>query len=309
VTDSKYHQHLIKELARLKKERDAFILAHVYQKPEIQDIADFTGDSLKLAQEATSIDAKVIVLCGVLFMAETVAILNPDKIVLLPAGNAGCPLADAAAVEELRIKRSVYPDAAVVSYVNSSAKIKAESDICCTSSNAVEVVNALKEKQVIFIPDQNLGQFVASHTDKQIILWDGFCYVHHHNIKLKDIRKLQIEHPKAEVIVHPECQPKVTNIANYVGSSAQMAAYVFRSKCKEFIIGTEIGMTHKLKKENPDKFFYIPSLKVCCIDMKLIAIENIIFALQKMEPQITVPSQVAGEARKSLERMLNLSKR
>ena len=308
MADNKYHQHLIKELTRLKKERDAFILAHVYQKPEVQDIADFTGDSLKLAQKATSIDAKVIVLCGVLFMAETAAILNPDKIVLLPAGNAGCPLADTAAVEELRIKKSVYPDAVVVSYVNSSAKIKAESDVCCTSSNAVEVVNALKEKQVIFIPDQNLGRFVASHTDKQIILWDGFCYVHHHNIKLKDIRKLQIEHPKAEVIVHPECQPEITNIANYVGSSAQMAAYAFRSNCKEFIVGTEIGMIHKLKKENPDKTFYIPSSKVCCIDMKLIAIENIIFTLQKMEPQITVPSQIANKARKSLERMLNLSK-
>jgi len=305
--DKKYQRFLIKELENLKKERNALILAHVYQRPEIQDIADFTGDSLELARKATISEAKVIVLCGVLFMAETAVILNPDKIVLFPANNAGCPLADMATLKKLRIKKSLYPDAAVVSYVNSPAKIKAESDVCCTSSNAVEVVNKIKAKQIIFLPDRNLGQYVAFHTSKQVILWDGFCYVHHHGIRLKDIQSLQEKHPEAEIIVHPECRSEIIEMANYVGSSAQMARYVSESRCKEFIVGTEIGMLHRLRKENPDKAFYTPSLKACCIDMKLTTIESVIWSLKKMEPQITVSNEVAKKAKKALEEMLRLT--
>jgi len=207
-------EKLIERIKILKKKRGAVILAHVYQRDEIQDIADFTGDSLALSKIALNTEAKVILFCGVSFMAETAAILNPDKVVLLPDKSARCPLASMATVKRLRAKKKEYPDAAVVSYVNSSAAIKAESDICCTSANAADIVSSLKEEKILFLPDKNLGRFVASKTDKKIILWNGFCYVHHCNIQPEDIIWTREKHPKAEVIVHPECQPEVTNLAD-----------------------------------------------------------------------------------------------
>ncbi|GAH11930.1 unnamed protein product, partial [marine sediment metagenome] len=251
-------------------------------------MADFTGDSLALSKMAVNTDEEVIVFCGVRFMAETAAILNPDKVVLIPQKDAGCPLADMAGVEDLLIKKKEYSGVAVVSYVNSSASTKAASDICCTSSNAVEVVNSLKENKVLFLPDKNLGRFVASKTKKKVILWDGFCYVHHESIKPEEIKRIKIKHPEAEIMVHPECQPQVIDLADFVGSTSQMSEYVAKNKSREFIVGTERGMLHTLQKENPDKRFYSPSPLVVCQDMKLTKLENVVSALENMQFQIRI---------------------
>ncbi len=296
----------MEKIETLKKKRDAVILAHVYQRDEIQDIADFTGDSLALSKIAVDTKAKVILFCGVRFMAETAAILNPDKTVLLPDENAGCALADMATLDKLRVEKRKYPDAAVVTYVNSSALIKAESDICCTSANAVDVVNSLKKKQILFIPDKNLGRFVASKTDKEIILWDGFCYVHHCNIKPEDINRARISYPQAKVMVHPECPPEIISLADYVGSTAQMAKYAFKNSFKEFIVGTEKGMLHNLKTHNPDKRFYLASKKAICKDMKLTTLKKVVLALKNMQYQVKVPEKIAIRAKKTLDRMLEV---
>jgi len=242
-------------------------------------------------------------------MAETAAILNPDKVVLMPRKDAGCPLADMAGVEDLLIKKKKYSGVAVVSYVNSSASIKAVSDICCTSSNAVEVVNSLKENKVLFLPDKNLGRFVASKTKKEVILWNGFCYVHHHNIKPEDIKRTKIKHPQAEIMVHPECQPQVIDLADFVGSTGQMAEYVAKNKSREFIVGTERGMLHALQKENPDKRFYSPSPLAVCRDMKLTKLENVVSALENMQFQIRISEEIAIKAKKALDAMLKLGKK
>jgi len=242
-------------------------------------------------------------------MAETAAILNPDKVVLIPQKDAGCPLADMAGVEDLLTKKKEYSGVAVVSYVNSSASIKAASDICCTSSNAVEVVNSLKEDQVLFVPDKNLGRFVASKTKKEVILWDGFCYVHHHNIKPEEIKRIKIKHPRAEIMVHPECQPEVIDLADFVGSTSQMAEYVAKNKSREFIVGTEKGMVHALQKKNPDKRFYSPSPLVVCQDMKLTKLENVSSALENMQFQIRISQEIAIKAKKALNAMLKLGKK
>ncbi len=300
---------IVQKIKDLKKKRRALILAHVYQRGEVQDMADFTGDSLALSKIAVDTNAKVIVFCGVRFMAETAAILNPDKVVLIPQKDAGCPLADMARVEDLLIKKKEYSGVAVVSYVNSSASIKAASDICCTSSNAVEVVNSLKENKVLFLPDKNLGRFVASKTKKEVILWNGFCYVHHHNIKPKEIKRIKIKHPKAEIMVHPECQPQVIDLADFVGSTSQMSEYVAKNKSREFIVGTERGMLHTLQKENPDKRFYSPSPLVVCQDMKLTKLENVVSALENMQFQIRISQEIAIKAKKALNAMLKLGKK
>ena len=300
---------IVQKIKELKKKRRALILAHVYQRGEVQDIADFTGDSLALSKIAVDTNAKVIVFCGVRFMAETAAILNPDKVVLIPRKDAGCPLADMARVEDLLTKKKEYSGVAVVSYVNSSAPIKAASDICCTSSNAVEVVNSLKEDQVLFVPDKNLGRFVASKTKKKIILWDGFCYVHHESIKPEEIKSMKIKHPRAEIMAHPECQPEVIDLADFVGSTSQMAEYVAKDKSEEFIVGTERGMLHALQNENPNKRFYSPSPLVVCRDMKLTKLENVSSALENMQFQIRIPDEVAIKAKKALHSMLKLRKK
>jgi len=300
---------VLQKIKDLKKKRRALILAHVYQRGEVQDMADFTGDSLALSKMAVDTDAKVIVFCGVRFMAETAAILNPDKVVLIPQKDAGCPLADMARVEDLLIKKKEYSGVAVVSYVNSSASIKAVSDICCTSSNAVEVVNSLKENKVLFLPDKNLGRFVASKTKKKVILWDGFCYVHHESIKPEEIKRTKIKHPKAEIMVHPECQPQVIDLADFVGSTSQMSEYVAKNKSREFIVGTERGMLHALQKENPNKRFYSPSPLVVCQDMKLTKLENVVSALENMQFQIRISQEIAIKAKKALNAMLRPGKK
>jgi len=300
---------MVQKIKDLKKKRRALILAHVYQRGEVQDMADFTGDSLALSKMAVDTDARVIVFCGVRFMAETAAILNPDKVVLIPQKDAGCPLADMARVEDLLIKKKKYSGVAVVSYVNSSASIKAVSDICCTSSNAVEVVNSLKENKVLFLPDKNLGRFVASKTKKEVILWDGFCYVHHHNIKPKEIKRIKTIHPQAEIMVHPECQLQVIDLADFVGSTGQMSEYVAKNKSREFIVGTERGMLHALQKENPNKRFYSPSPLAVCQDMKLTKLENVVSALENMQFQIRISEEIAIKAKKALNAMLKLGKK
>ncbi|KPJ65597.1 MAG: quinolinate synthetase [Coxiella sp. DG_40] len=294
-------EHYVRRIEELRKERNAVILAHVYQIDDIQDIADFVGDSLELSRKAVDTDADTIVFCGVRFMAETAAILNPDKIVLLPEMDASCELADMAAVEELKKIRKLYPEAAVVSYVNSSAAIKAESNVCCTSANAVEVVNNLGQNQILFVPDRNLGSHVAERTGKDIIKWNGYCYVHE-KIGLSTIKELKQLHPDAELMVHPECTKPVRDIADYVGSTAQMLVYAAKGESKEFIVGTEDGLIHTLQKANPNKKFY--PVTTCCRGMKRINLEEVSTSLEKMRFKIDVRKNVKAKAKRALERML-----
>ncbi len=300
---------IVQRIKDLKKERRALILAHVYQRKEVQDVADFVGDSLALSRLAVDTDEEAIVFCGVRFMAETAAILNPDKVVLIPRKDAGCPLADMAQVKDVLSKKKANPNIAVVSYVNSSARVKAVSDICCTSSNGVEAVNSLKENKVLFLPDKNLGKFVASNSKKQIILWEGFCYVHHERIKPDDLRRIKRMHPKAEIMVHPECQSEVQDLADFVGSTGQMAGHVAKSESRAFIVGTERGMLHTLQKRYPHKRFYFSSQFAVCQDMKLTRLEDLASALENMRFEIRISDRVAIKAKQALDAMLNLKKR
>ncbi len=306
--DRRYIENLKKKIAVLKKERKAVIIVHNYQREEIQDIADHLGDSLALSQVAVNVDAEVIVFCGVHFMAESAAILNPDKKVLLPVKEAGCPMADMVTAEKLKAMRQQYPDAAVVCYVNSSARVKAESDICCTSSNAIEVVRSLPHKRIIFVPDKNLGAYIQLNVpDKEIILWNGFCPTH---IRLteEEVTEIKEEHPAAEFIAHPECRPEVLALADNVLSTGGMFTYVNKSPCREFIIGTERGLVYRLEKENPEKKFYLPSEHLVCANMKLITLGWVAHSLELMIHQITVPEEIRRKAKQSLERMLEVSK-
>ncbi|MBS3777781.1 MAG: quinolinate synthase NadA [Candidatus Thermoplasmatota archaeon] len=298
------NQTLIEDIKRLKKEKNAVILAHVYQDGDIQDIADFTGDSLALSKKAVDTDADMIVFCGVSFMAETAHILNPEKTVLLPHMEAGCGLADMATVDQLEKQKKKYPDAAVVSYVNSSADIKAISDVCCTSSNAVDIVNAMKQDTILFVPDKNLGSYIAEQTDKKIILWDGYCYVHEH-ITPDLIQDLQKQHPAADVIVHPECQKAVRDLADFIGGTGHMAKYAKNAKTKEFIVGTEDNFSYRLRKDNPDKTFY--PVKTTCVGMRKILLPDLKHALEKEQYNMTIDEGTRKKAYKALENMMNLS--
>jgi quinolinate synthase len=302
--DLKYNESLKKSIAKLKKKHNAVIIAHNYQRDEIQEIADISGDSLALSQAAVRTDADIIVFCGVHFMAESAAILNPSKKVLLPVKEAGCPMADMITPEKLRAKRKMFPEAAIVCYVNSSAAVKAESDIACTSSNAVEIVKSLKEKQIIFVPDKNLGRYVQSQVpDKEIILWEGFCPTHI-RVQEEDIVKAKTLHPEAVVIAHPECNPEVLALADHICSTHGMFTYSKKSDRKEFIIATECGMLYKLHKENPDKKFYVPTDNLLCANMKLITLGWVAHALEMMVYEVKVPEDVRDKARITLEKML-----
>lgn len=302
--DIKYNELLKKKIAKLKKTRNAVIIVHNYQRDEIQEIADISGDSLALSQAVVRTDADVIVFCGVQFMAESASILNPDKKVLLPVAEAGCPLADMVTPEKLRAKKKEHPEAAVVCYVNSSAEVKAESDIACTSSNAVEVVRSLKEKEIIFVPDKNLGRYVQTQVpEKMIILWEGFCPTHI-RVQEEDILKAKVLYPNAEVIAHPECNPPVLALADHICSTGGMFKYVKGSKSKEFIISTESGMLYKLQKENPDKKFYLPTPHLVCANMKLITLGWVAHSLEKLVYEIKVSDAVREKAKKTLDRML-----
>ncbi len=300
-------EELKERILRLKEERNAVILAHNYQIPDIQDIADFLGDSLALAIKAKEIEAEVIVFCGVDFMAETAAILNPDKTVIIPDTKAKCPLAGMVDAEGLRKMKEEHPDAAVVSYVNTTAETKALSDYCCTSANAVEVVKAVPNKKVIFTPDRNLGAYVKSQVkDKEIILWPGFCATHD-ALRVEDFMQLKKEHPEAEILAHPECRPEVLEIADHVFSTGGMVKHVRSSPSKEFIVGTEKDMAYRLKKENPDKIFYTID-KAICPTMKKITLENLLEALENMAPVVKVPEELAEKAKVPIERMIEIGR-
>jgi quinolinate synthase len=299
---------LIEKISALKKKRNAVILAHNYQPGEVQDIADFVGDSLELSQDAAKTNAGVIVFCGVLFMAETASILCPDKVVLLPDVNAGCPLADMITAEQLRAKKKEHPQAVVVCYVNSPAEVKAESDICCTSANAVRIVESLDAREILFVPDQYLGKYVSSKTGKKMILWPGFCPTHV-RIRPERIRELKGEYPQAKVVVHPECTPEVIALADEVLSTGGMCRYAQRDEVREMIVGTEIGIIHRLKKENPNKMFIPVSEDAICPDMKLITLENVLLSLEKMSPEVKVPEGIRLRAKAAVDKMLKIGRK
>ena len=291
------------EISRLARERNALLLAHNYQRDEIQEIADITGDSLALSMEAARTDREVIVFCGVHFMAESASILAPDKIVLLPRLDAGCPMADMVTPEGLRRMKAEHPGATVVTYVNSSADVKAESDICCTSSNAVNVVRSVKTEEVILVPDRNLGKYIASHTDKTCHLWEGYCPTHD-RLLVSDVQRSKDEHPDALFMAHPECPPEILEMADHICSTSGMYEYARKSPAKKFIVGTEAGILYRLRRENPDKEFYLPTSRLICPNMKLTSLEDILKSLQTMSPEITVPADIREKAKVTLDRML-----
>jgi len=296
---------LAEEVEVLKKERKAVILAHYYQRPEIQDIADFVGDSLQLSQQAAICDAEVIVFCGVHFMAESAAILSPDKVVLLPDSKAGCPMADMVDAEGLRAYKKRVPGVKVVCYVNSSAEVKAESDICCTSSNALKVVQSLQGNDILFAPDENLGRYAAQILGQTLQLWPGYCKTHD-RLKKEDILKARTAHPLAKVIVHPECREDVCQEADYVGSTAGLIAYAQSSEKQEFIVGTESGILHRLHQLCPNKKFYLASERLVCPNMKLTTLTKVRDALITLSPRITVKEEIRVKAKEALDRMLAL---
>ncbi|MDZ7837060.1 MAG: quinolinate synthase NadA [Actinomycetota bacterium] len=294
-------------IAKLKKEKNAVILAHNYQIGEVQDIADFVGDSLQLSIKAAETKSDIIVFCGVKFMAETAKILSPDRMVLLPDQYSGCPMADMINAGQLKELKQKYPEAVVVCYVNSTAEVKALSDICCTSSNAVKIINSIdKHKQIIFIPDKYLGSYVQRKTGREMVLWNGYCPTHV-TISAKHIVQLKKEHLDAAVIVHPEAPPDVIDVADKVASTGGMLEYVKNSSGKEFIIGTEIGIIHRMKKENPKKIFYPASPRTICPNMKLINLEKIYWALEEEQYQIKLSRDIIEKARGAIDRMLAVS--
>ncbi len=298
-------RELVEQINSLRKQRNAILLVHNYQRGEIQDIADFIGDSLELSQKAAATDADVIIFCGVHFMAETAAILCPDKTVLLPDIHSGCPMADMITTDSLQKKKEELPDAAVVCYVNSSADVKAESDICCTSANAVRVVEALDDDEILFIPDQYLGHYVSTKTDKKIYLWPGYCPTHA-QMQPEDIIRLKKEHPKARALVHPECRPEVIELADAVVSTSGMCRYAQETDAEEIIVGTEIGIIHRLEKENPDKTFIPISDKAICPNMKKITLDKVLWSLQEMSPQVTVTEPTRVRAKRAVDWMLEI---
>jgi len=281
-------------------------MAHNYQRPEVQDIADFVGDSLELARKATQLEVKVIVLCAVHFMAENAAILNPSRTVLLAESSAGCPMADMIDADELREWKKKYPKAAVVCYVNTTAEVKAESDICCTSANAVKVVEDVPNDEILFIPDRNLGHFVATKTKKKIILYPGYC-VTHARLTAKHVLAAKEAHPDAKVVVHPECTAEVIALADAVLSTSQMARYIKESPAKKFLIGTEEGIIHRLKKENPGKTFYVVSRAMVCPNMKKTTLEKLATTMETRRNVIVVPEDIRLRAKRALDRMLEIA--
>ena len=297
-------QQLIEKIEALKADRNAIILAHNYQRDEVQDLADYTGDSLGLSIRAAQTDADVIVFCGVHFMAETASILCPEKIVLMPDPDAGCPMADMITAPQLRDLKAQHPGAVVVAYVNSSAEVKAETDVCCTSSNAVKVVQSLKDAQeIIFVPDQYLGSYVAQQTGREMILWQGYCPTHM-RITPEHIQRQKAAHPAAEVIVHPECTQPVVALADYALSTEGICRRAHESSAREFIIGTELGVMYRLKHENPGKTFYPATDFALCPNMKKTTLEKILWCLEAMKNEVRVPEDVCVRARQAVDRMV-----
>ena len=303
-----YKKKLREKVLRLKKERNAYIVAHNYQNYEVQEVADILGDSLALSKAAIGTGADMIVFCGVDFMAESAKILNPEKTVILPVREADCPMALMVTAERLREKKKEYPDAAVVCYVNSSAEVKAESDIACTSSNAVEVVKSLPHKQIIFVPDKNLGHYVQRFCpEKEIILWQGFCTTHI-RVTAQDVLRTKEKYPDAPFIAHPECPPDVIDLADFVCSTSGFSSYVGKSPADTFIIGTEVGIIFKLKKDHPTKRFIMPTEQFVCQTMKMTTLGWVAHALETGEHAIEIPEAVRRRAETTLKRMMEVSK-
>ncbi len=300
-------KELANDIKRLKRDKNAVILAHNYQRPEVQDLGDFVGDSLELARKAQGAEADVIVFCGVDFMAETAAILNPDRTVLVPAWEAMCPMAAMLPPEEIRRARDDHPDADVVMYVNTHAAAKVYADCVCTSANAVKVVDSMDADTILFAPDRNLAHYVSQRTKKKVITVpeNGHCIVHH-NIRLTDIEYARRQHPQAKVTAHPECPPDVQAAADHIGSTRQMIEYVKTDPCLEFIVGTEVDILHRMRKEAPGKEFHPACQTAVCRNMKRTTLENLRDSLAKMQHRIRVPPDVAAKARKPIERMLSL---
>ncbi|MBI4707513.1 MAG: quinolinate synthase NadA [Candidatus Omnitrophica bacterium] len=294
------------KIKELKKKRNAIILAHNYQLPEVQDVADYRGDSLELSRIAATTNAKVIVFCGVHFMAETASILSPDKLVIMPDVHAACPMANMITAQELRKLKEEHPKAVAVGYVNTSAEVKAELDYCCTSTNAIAVVNALRDyEEIIFVPDKYLADYVSKNTGRKLISWNGFCPTH---IKIlpEDIKRERKFHPFAKVIVHPECLPAVVSMADAVLSTSQMSKYAKETEAKEMIIGTEVGLIYRLKKDNPAKEFYPASERAACPNMKRTTQEKILWALEELKEEVRVSDEIRQRAKKAIDRMLEV---
>jgi len=288
----------------LLRQRKAILLAHNYQRPEVQDLADLCGDSLELSIKASRTDAEVIVFCGVHFMAETASILCPDKKVLLPVMNAGCPMADTITARQLIEKKRQLPDAVVISYVNTTAEVKAESDICCTSANAVQVANSVDPKRpILMTPDKNLARYTQHHTHRDIQYWDGYCPIHN-NLRPEQVQKVRSDHPDALFLAHPECPPEVLDLADEVKSTSGMIVYAQHSEKREFIIGTEVGILHPLSKANPGKRFIPADPRMICADMKRIGLREILAALESMAPEVKVPEEIRIRAKGAVDRML-----
>ncbi|PMQ01485.1 MAG: quinolinate synthase [Dictyoglomus sp. NZ13-RE01] len=296
---------IVERIRKLKKERNAIILAHNYQLPEVQDIADFVGDSLELSRIAKEVKEEVIVFCGVHFMAETASILAPEKTIILPDINAGCPLANMITSEDIKKLREKYPNALVVAYVNTSAEVKAESDYCCTSANAISVVEKVPSDEVIFVPDRNLGYYVSKHVNKKMYIWNGFCPTHQ-RILPQDIEIMKNKYKNAKVVVHPECRKEVLDMADKIASTSGIIKFVKEDNNKEYIIGTEMGILHRLRKEAPDKIFYPASSLAVCPNMKKITLEKILWALEDLKPIVKVEEPIRSKAYRAIEKMLAL---
>lgn len=293
-------------ILELKKERNAVILAHYYVPDEVQEIADYIGDSFYLSKIATGIEADTIVFCGVSFMGESAKILNPNKLVIMPDATADCPMAHMASVDKIKLVREQYEDLAVVCYINSDAELKVHSDVCVTSANAVKIVEALPNKNIYFIPDVNLARYVASKvTNKHFIFNDGFCPIHH-SLRVADVLEAKDKYPNALFLVHPECQSEILDLADYIGSTSGIIDYATASEEKEFIVGTEQGVLYELRRKNPDKMFYLVSDAMTCHDMKKITIEKVLSGLESMDYQMEVSDEIRNGANHSLNRMLEL---
>lgn len=299
------NSEIVEKIKELKEKHQAVILAHNYQIGEVQDVADFVGDSLELSQQAAELDADVIIFCGVHFMAESAAILSPEKTILMPAIDAGCPMADMITGAELKEWKNQYPGRKVVCYVNTSAEVKAECDICCTSSNALKVVESVEGEEILFAPDKNLAAYVARFSKKKIIPWDGYCYVHH-NIIAKDVREKKEQFPEAEVWVHPECRPEVIDLADKVLSTGKMVKEARITKKTDVLIGTEAGIIHRLKKENPKKNFHPVKELALCSNMKKINLRKVLRSLEEMKYRMEVPLDISRRARGAIEKMVRI---
>ncbi len=299
---------IIEEIKKWKKEKNAVILAHYYVNPEVQEIADYIGDSFYLSKVAVGLKEQTIVFCGVSFMGESAKILNPEKTVLMPDLTADCAMAHMADAETIRRMREKYEDLAVVCYINSTAELKRHSDVCVTSANAVQIVKALPNRHIFFIPDKNLARYVAEQVpEKEFVFNNGYCPVHEH-MQLEEIKKVREQHPQAEILTHPECPEAVCEISDYIGSTSGIIAYAAKSPCKEFIVCTENGVRYELEKQNPDKKFYFTETEPVCPDMKLITLEKILHVLQTGENEVHITEELRQESGKTLERMLELAK-